>query len=191
MGDWPKTIFVCPRCGRSPHKLPRSCPSCWIPTEAVEVVPAGSVPPADREAQIEVMARAIAHDNGGEWVSQRDRENAVAVLDALAAVSCAACGGDPNDPIEDMRPGVPCHAPLAAAPPRPCDCERLQMQVDNLTSYIEDICDEANAIVPVSTLEGMGRTRDAYRDEIIELKRQISLVPPALWAAAQGKPHGE
>lgn len=66
-----------------------------------------------------------------------------------------------------------------------------RIQLAALSSYIADIHDEATALVPVSTLEVMGQQRDALRDEIIELRKQISLVPPALWAAAQGSPHGE
>jgi hypothetical protein len=60
-GDWPKTIYVCQRCGRTAHKLGFSCPSCWTQTEAVEVVPAGPAPQPSEDMVERTTLRVCPH----------------------------------------------------------------------------------------------------------------------------------
>lgn len=68
--------------------------------------------------------------------------------------------------------------------------DHFKMRLDNLEDFIAAEYDEDMVVIPISALEGMGRMRDELSDEIHDLRQKIALVPPALWAAAQGEPHG-
>jgi hypothetical protein len=63
--------------------------------------------------------------------------------------------------------------------------------VKNLSSYVNEAAGEESVLLPVSTIEAMGRQREELSVEVHDLRRKLALIPPALLAAALGEPHGD